>query len=50
MPVTGFDGQLWHQGRFTYMEGRDLDRLLSTACFIVVAYLSGARPGSSAQS
>jgi hypothetical protein len=45
-PVTGLlDGQLWHQGRFTYMEGRDLGRLLSTACFIVVAYLSGARPG-----
>jgi hypothetical protein len=27
------------------MDGRDLGRLLSTACFVVVAYLSGARPG-----
>ncbi|MFZ3494393.1 hypothetical protein ACODT5_14425 [Streptomyces sp. 5.8] len=44
-PTGLLDGQPWHEQRFKYLEGRDLGRLLSTACFTVVAYLSGARPG-----
>ncbi|MER6282463.1 hypothetical protein [Streptomyces sviceus] len=34
----------WHQN-ITYDEVPELARLLSTACFVIVAYLSGARAG-----
>ncbi|MFJ4609541.1 hypothetical protein [Streptomyces griseus] len=45
-PITGrLDGRPWRQTRITYHEAPKLARLLSTACFIAVAYLSGARPG-----
>jgi integrase len=45
-PVTGLlDGQPWRPHRIHYEEAAALARLLSTACFIIVAYLSGARVG-----
>lgn len=45
-PVTGLlDGQLWRPDRIYYEEAASLARLLSTACFVIVAYLSGARVG-----
>ncbi|MER5889677.1 hypothetical protein ABT160_38120 [Streptomyces sp. NPDC001941] len=45
-PITGrLDGRPWRQSRITYHEAPKLARMLSTACFIAVAYLSGARPG-----
>lgn len=44
-PVTaGLDGQPWHP-RMTWEQAPRLARLLSTACFVIVAYLSGARVG-----
>jgi integrase len=44
-PVTAdLDGQPWHP-RIPFDEAPRLARLLSTACFIIVAYLSGARVG-----
>ncbi|MEU5108170.1 hypothetical protein AB0H07_38935 [Streptomyces sp. NPDC021354] len=44
--VTGLiDGQPWRRDRIHYEEAPRLARLLATACFIIVAYLSGARPG-----
>lgn len=44
-PVTGkVAGRPWHPGRFSYHQNRQLVRHLHTACLIVVAYLSGARP------
>lgn len=45
-PVTGLlDGAVWRNRPIAYHEATVLARLLSTACFIVIAYLSGARPG-----
>lgn len=45
-PATGLlDGRPWRENRITYQEAPQFARLLSTACFIVVAYLSGARAG-----
>ncbi|NEC02216.1 hypothetical protein G3I37_04565 [Streptomyces anulatus] len=44
--VTGLlDGNPWRTSAIGYHEAPRLARLLSTACFIVIAYLSGARPG-----
>lgn len=41
--ATGrLDGRPWH-GRIAYEDVQRLDRLLATACYIVVAYLSGMR-------
>ena len=46
MPITAeLDGQPWHDGPITYHEARLLAQHLSSACMIVIAYLSGARPG-----
>lgn len=39
------EGRPWHPERFSYYDAWHLARHLSTACLIVVAYLSGARPG-----
>ncbi|WP_369035481.1 hypothetical protein [Streptomyces adonidis] len=45
-PITGtLDGQPWRRERIRYEEAPALARLLSTACLIVIAYLSGARVG-----
>ncbi|MFF1717216.1 hypothetical protein [Streptomyces sp. NPDC058268] len=45
-PVSGLlDGKPWRCDRIHYDEPPRLARLLSTACFIIVAYLSGARVG-----
>jgi len=45
-PITATVGCLpWHDGPIEFDEARQLARLLSTACFIVLSYLSGARPG-----
>ncbi|MGX1972514.1 hypothetical protein [Streptomyces kronopolitis] len=45
-PATAqLDGQPWRPHRINYYEAPHLGRLLSTACFVIVAYLSGARPG-----
>jgi hypothetical protein len=45
-PVTArIDGQPWLAGRIAYHQAPGLARLLSTACFVVIAYLSGARAG-----
>ncbi|MGA5069068.1 hypothetical protein ACPB9E_35755 [Streptomyces exfoliatus] len=45
-PVTArLDGTLWRPEPITYEEALVLARCLSTACFIVIAYLSGMRPG-----
>ncbi|MBJ6643577.1 hypothetical protein H4N48_08980 [Streptomyces sp. BSE7-9] len=44
-PITAdLDGQPWHR-RIPLDEAPRLARLLSTACFIIIAYLSGARVG-----
>lgn len=44
--VTGLlEGSPWRSSAIGYHEAPRLARLLSTACFIVIAYLSGARPG-----
>ncbi|MGI5194547.1 hypothetical protein ACQEVY_13085 [Streptomyces sp. CA-288835] len=45
-PITGqWNGQPWREKRITYREAPQLARLLSTACFVIIAYLSGARAG-----
>ncbi|MFF2185091.1 hypothetical protein [Streptomyces sp. NPDC058155] len=45
-PVSGLlDGLPWRPDRIHYDEPPRLARLLSTACFIIIAYLSGARVG-----
>jgi hypothetical protein len=45
-PVTGVvDGRPWRADRIRYEEAPRLARLLSTACLVIVAYLSGARAG-----
>lgn len=44
--ITGLlDGRPWRTERIRFEERPGLARLLSTACFIVIAYLSGARVG-----
>ncbi|MFB6506504.1 MULTISPECIES: hypothetical protein [unclassified Streptomyces] len=44
-PVTAeLDGMPWHP-RVTFTQAPRLARLLSTACFVIVSYLSGARVG-----
>ncbi|CCQ16889.1 putative uncharacterized protein [Rhodococcus sp. AW25M09] len=46
VPITGtVGGQRWRNGPIEFDEARRLGRLLSTACFVVLSYLSGARPG-----
>ncbi|MFD7627546.1 hypothetical protein ACFV7Q_16155 [Streptomyces sp. NPDC059851] len=45
-PITGcLDGRPWRKERIHRDEVHQLARLLSTACFITIAYLSGARVG-----
>jgi integrase len=45
-PVTGMlDGQPWRDGPIGYHEVQPLVRYLTAACFIVIGYLSGMRPG-----
>jgi integrase len=45
-PITArINGYPWHDGPISYHEARALARQLSTACLVVIAYLSGARPG-----
>ncbi|WP_406301118.1 hypothetical protein OHA61_00355 [Streptomyces sp. NBC_00885] len=45
-PITaGLDGVPWLPGPITYEQAPQMARHLSTACFIVIAYLSGIRPG-----
>jgi hypothetical protein len=45
-PVTArIDGQPWLADRIGYHQAPELARLLSTACFVVISYLSGARAG-----
>lgn len=45
-PITGLlNGQPWRHTRISYHEASELARLLSAACFIAIAYLSGTRPG-----
>ncbi|MGW7363203.1 hypothetical protein ACWGI8_07195 [Streptomyces sp. NPDC054841] len=44
-PITAeLDGQPWHP-RIMFAQAPQMARLLSTACFVIVAYLSGARVG-----
>jgi integrase len=44
-PITGLvDGTPWREF-ITYDEAADLMRILGTACFVVIAYLTGMRPG-----
>ncbi|WP_304106093.1 hypothetical protein [Mycolicibacterium bacteremicum] len=45
-PIRGtLDSHIWRAGPIAFDEARMLARHLSTACLIVIAYLSGARPG-----
>jgi hypothetical protein len=45
-PVTGrLDDRPWHDATIDYTEAGFLSRHLSTACFIVISYLSGMRAG-----
>ena len=45
-PVTArIDGHSWLPRRIGYHHAPQFARLLSTACFVVIAYLSGARAG-----
>jgi integrase len=45
-PITAeINGSPWHTGPITSSEVRMLARHLSTACLVVIAYLSGARAG-----
>jgi len=45
-PITGgIDGAPWRKAQIGYSEARPMAVLLRTACFIVIAYLSGMRPG-----
>ncbi|MFF3632160.1 hypothetical protein [Streptomyces sp. NPDC002164] len=45
-PATGrLEGRPWRPHGITFHEAPKLARLLSTACFVIIAYLSGARPG-----
>lgn len=46
VPINGtVGGRPWRNGPIEFDEARRLGRLLSTACFVVLSYLSGARPG-----
>lgn len=45
-PITAaLDGRPWRDSPIIHQEARGLTLHLSTACMIVIAYLSGARPG-----
>jgi integrase len=45
-PITArIDDAPWHHGPIPNNRARHLARHLSTACLVVIAYLSGARPG-----
>ncbi|WP_280471417.1 hypothetical protein [Nocardia cyriacigeorgica] len=45
-PISALlDERPWRDRPISYHEAPKLARLLSTACFVVIAYLSGARPG-----
>jgi hypothetical protein len=45
-PVRGLiDGRLWRDRPITFDQAPMLARHLSTACFVIIAYLSGQRPG-----
>ena len=39
------DGRPWRDRPITVTEVHDLVRILAVACFIIICYLSGARPG-----
>jgi hypothetical protein len=39
------DGIPWHPGHMKFDDAPGYARLLHTACYIVIAYLSGMRPG-----
>ncbi|MFD9452698.1 hypothetical protein ACFWBC_06370 [Streptomyces sp. NPDC059985] len=43
-PTGQLDGKPW-MARFRNRDARTLTRMLSTACFIVICYLTGMRPG-----
>jgi integrase len=44
--ITGLiDGQPWSQTPIAVAEMRTLVRMVAAACFVVICYLSGARPG-----
>ncbi|MGX8908602.1 hypothetical protein ACR820_25810 [Streptomyces netropsis] len=43
-PAGVLDGKPW-MSRFCYGEALTLTRMLSTACFLVICYLTGMRPG-----
>ena len=45
-PIAGvIDGVAWRHRQIGYLEARPVAELLRTACFIVIAYLSGMRSG-----
>lgn len=45
-PVTAtLDGRPWLDRPITYDQAPDLARHLSAACFVIISYLSGQRPG-----
>jgi integrase len=45
-PITGrLDGRPWRDQPIAYHDAERLLQHLSTACFVVIAYLSGMRPG-----
>lgn len=45
-PLTGtLDGKAWRKSPIRYDEAAKLAEVLSTACFVVISYLSGMRPG-----
>ncbi|MGW5312882.1 hypothetical protein ACWEQ0_23740 [Nocardia thailandica] len=44
-PAARIDGQVWRAAPIEDTEAPILARHLTTACFIIVAYLSGMRPG-----
>ncbi|WP_410812232.1 hypothetical protein [Micromonospora sp. 067-2] len=45
-PVRGLiDGRPWRDRSITFDQAPTLARHLSTACFVIIAYLSGQRPG-----
>ncbi|MFG2235935.1 integrase [Streptomyces sp. NPDC048723] len=44
--ITGLiDGRPWHETPVALAELRTLVRMVAAACFVVICYLSGARPG-----
>ena len=48
-PVTALlDGEPWLPHRIRYDQAPVLARHLSTACFVIIAYLTGQRPGETA--